>query len=416
MLQIALDSKAIRLIASYQEKLSLMPKRPVVVVGASSAGLYAAYLLAQQKLPVRVYEASPHLAAEPRTLIVTAEFTRALSLPARGVIRNEIRQMALFSPSARAQVALAQPDLVIERRGLIELLAAEAQTAGAELCLGYRFVGLAAEGPSGQLSIRLVNEATGRQEQVTASALIGADGLHSQVARAAGLAAVPAIANLQAEVALPENFTPDTACVWFAPHDTRFFYWLIPQSAERAVVGLAADSMAQARECLARFLKARDWHPLAYQAETVAGHRFGYRPWARIGHARVYLVGDAAGQVKVTTVGGVVTGLWGARAAAQAIAGQPEHKATLARLSRELDWHTLLRGLLDRFSPADYDTLLRLLNQRTLALLRTHTRDQFTHMIWRLLLAQPRWLPFLARLLAHSLQRQPMAGRPVWEQ
>ena len=42
----------------------------------------------------------------------------------------------------------------------------------------------------------------------------------------------------------------------------------------------------------------------------------------RVGAGNVYLVGDAAGQVKVSTVGGTVTGLRGAQAVALAILGQ----------------------------------------------------------------------------------------------
>lgn len=389
-----------------------MPEHPVIIIGASGAGLYTAYLLAQQKLPVRIYEAGPRLDPEPRSLIVTPEFTRALAplagiydaAPA-GVICNRIGQMALFSPARQVRVTLAQPDLVVERRGLIELLAAAAQAAGAELCLGHRFVGLAAGDPASpdRLTVRLLDAATGREEQVVASALVGADGVHSQVARAAGLTPPPAIFNLQAEIALPADVPADTACVWFAPQDTRFFYWLIPLEAGRAVVGLAADSMAQARESLARFLEARGWRALAYQAAAVAAHRLGYRPWVGSGRGRIYLVGDAAGQVKVTTIGGLVTGLWGAQAAARAIAGQQGYRATFGRLYRELDWHAVLRGLLDRFSGRDYDDLLRLLNEPTLRLLHERNRDQLAHFIWRLVLAQPAWVPFLVRLLARSL-------------
>jgi len=36
----------------------------------------------------------------------------------------------------------------------------------------------------------------------------------------------------------------------------------------------------------------------------------------------IFPIGDAGGQVKVTTVGGTVTGLWGGMAAVQAILGE----------------------------------------------------------------------------------------------
>ena len=114
-------------------------------------------------------------------------------------------------------------------------------------------------------------------------------------------------------------------------------------------------------------------------------------------------MGDAAGQVKVTTIGGVVTGLWGARAVAQAIVEGQAYDAALGRARWELDLHWLMRAVLNRFSDDDYDALLGLLNGKTLELLRTYNRDQLTGMWWKLLLAQPRWLPFLGRVLIRAL-------------
>ena len=59
-----------------------------------------------------------------------------------------------------------------------------------------------------------------------------------------------------------------------------------------------------------------------------------------------------ASHVKVTTVGGLVTGLWGARAAAESILKNTSYAKALRRLNRELWLHELIRRVLNRFRPA----------------------------------------------------------------
>ena len=98
-------------------------------------------------------------------------------------------------------------------------------------------------------------------------------------------------------------------------------------------------------------------------------------------------------------MGGLVTGLWGAKAVAAAILGQGDYWTELRPLRRELDLHRLVRSVLNRFSGTDYDRLLELLDGRITQLLGLHTRDELARTFWRFLIAQPRLLGFAARLL-----------------
>ena len=70
---------------------------------------------------------------------------------------------------------------------------------------------------------------------------------------------------------------------------------------------------------LERFLGRIGWKALELQSARIPAYRHFTRPWRRIAGCDVYLVGDAAAQVKVIAVGGLVTGLRGARATADAI-------------------------------------------------------------------------------------------------
>ena len=125
--------------------------------------------------------------------------------------------------------------------------------------------------------------------------------------------------------------------VWFDFGNTTYFYWMIPDSATKAVVGLITEPGANIRVLLDQFLAEKNCHPLAYQSGNAALYSPGNRIESRVGDLNILLVGDAAGQVKVTTVGGTVTGLSGGQAAASAILDEIPYRKTRKGVTRELD-------------------------------------------------------------------------------
>src|SRR5689334_25250060 len=111
----------------------------------------------------------------------------------------------------------------------------------------------------------------------------------------------------------------------------------------------------------------------------------------RIAHGRVFLVGDAAAQVKVTTLGGVVTGFRGALGVSQRILNgglSPELRA----LRRELDLHMLIRRSIHGFRQADYSRLVDWMNDAMRRSLSRVTRDEAARVLWHICRSQPRLL------------------------
>ena len=236
-----------------------------------------------------------------------------------GVV-NEIRRFELFTDGRSAQVALGRPDLVIERSRLIRALADDAQQAGAMLACNTRFLTLAPNSSrprSNGGELRLEVESGGRREELHAANVVGADGVSSRVARTAGWPPLETVPLVQAIVRLPKDCPTDTVRVWFVPDDTPYFYWLIPESEERGALGLIAEDGRDAARRLARFLEKRRMEPIAWQGARIPAYRRWIPVRRRVGRGDVYLVGDAAAQVKVTTIGGVITGFRGARGVAE---------------------------------------------------------------------------------------------------
>lgn len=358
-----------------------------VVVGGSAAGLYTAAIVARAGRHVRVFEAGETLEPKARTLIVTQQLKELLGRSATTCTLNEIRHFELFTDGRSASIALAQPDLVIERARLIRALAEEARTSGAAIECGRRFVSL--DSRNGKLTLRI--DSGGKEEEVRAATVVGADGTSSRVAREAGWP-VPETAGLvQAIVRPPKDCPADTVRIWFVPEDTPYFYWLIPESAERGALGLIAEDLAHARECLERFMDKRGFEPVEFQGGRIPVYRGWVPVRRRLADGEVFLVGDAAAQVKVSTLGGVVTGFQGARGVAEAILHGGRSRE-LAILRRELGLHRLVRRALHGFRQSDYSRLVDLLDDTARRALGNSSRDQAARLLWNLLRRRPRLL------------------------
>lgn len=358
----------------------------VMVVGGSAAGLYAAAKLARGGRRVRVLESKPTWQPAKRSLIVTSHFRNQLGASASASIVNEIRRFELFTDGRSAQVALAKPDLIIERARLLPVLAQEAQQAGAQVSFGTRFLRL---GPNSR-GLRLDVEASGKHEELHANRVIGADGATSRVARAAGWPAVETVPLVQALVKLPKDFPTDTTRVWFVPDDTPYFYWLIPESAERGALGIIGETDGrETKRALEKFLEKKNFEALEWQGARIPVYRKWIPVRRRVGNGEVYLVGDAAAQVKVSTVGGIVTGFRGAQGVAEAIL-QNGKSGELGTLRRELGTHWLIRRALHYFRQEDYSRLVDMLDASTRQSLGEITRDESTKLLWDVVRRQPR--------------------------
>ena len=306
----------------------------------------------------------------------------------RAVI-NEIRKFELFTDGRTAQVPLARPDLIIERSRLIRGLAEQAQSQGAKVSLGNRFLSLESNGSGLRVGVERTPDA--RTEELHADVVVGADGALSRVAQTAGWPRQPTVPLLQAIVRIPSDMPLDTVRVWFIPDDTPYFYWLIPESRERAVLGLIGEDGQETRRCLERFLEKRGFTPLGFQGARIPVYDRWTPVERRVGAGRVFLVGDAAGQVKVSTVGGIVTGLRGALGVTEAILNGGESRE-LRSLRRELDLHLLIRRTIHQFKQADYSRLVDLMNTSTRRSLSQYTRDEAARVLWHITLSQPRLL------------------------
>ena len=355
---------------------------PVLVVGASAAGALTARLLAASGRAVTLIDEAAKPGREQRTLIVTERLMSVLDpLVAQGCVRDQVRSFEMFADGATRRVELKRPDLVIERSVLINDLIGAARSAGAEVLPRHRFLGF-----EGDRYVRIA----GPKGEVLhlAPVVVGADGAASGVARSIGVRH-DQLSLLQAVVPRPDDLREATSRVWFIPRLTPYFFWMIPEGDRRVAVGLISDGRAAIRPLLTRFLDEHHLTPTEYQAALVPRYRRWVPIHRRWGERDIYLVGDAAAQVKLSTVGGVVTGFRGAAAAARMILAD---RARLAGVDLRLDLgvHALIRRALHGFDEAAYSELLDSLSGKATLALGATSRDAALPMLARSLVRAPR--------------------------
>ena len=289
----------------------------VIVVGGGPAGAIAAKTAAEQEARVLLLEGHRKVGKPVQCtgLLSVRGFEEAGASPS--VILREIRGSFACSPNGR-RLAIEKPAVhayVMDRDRFDCDLIKQACEAGVDVQIGAQAISLETG--------RLHYKARGRAESVKTSMVIGADGPSSRVAKWAGLPSPQkSIIAVQVTIAHePErsDYVEVYVSQKIAPN---FFGWVVPAAPGYARVGLGTDDGKRARGYLDAWLRER--FPGSKIVERNAG-AIPIGPASRTIANGVILVGDAAGQAKPTSGGGIYTGVTCAR-----IAGEVAARAALS--------------------------------------------------------------------------------------
>ena len=256
---------------------------------------------------------------------------------------------------------------VVDRRLFDRALAASAVREGAvlQLCSAARTISRDGKG----CTIHL--EGGGG---LRAAVVISAEGVQSKLARRAGIPP-PRMILSGAQVEAPFRVRDPEKVEVHLGQAPGLFAWVIPLGEERARIGLAA--LDRGCERLRAFLKRpaiADRLSGSAVAINVGGLPIG--PAAATAVQGLLAVGDAAGQVKPTSGGGIFPGLVAAKiaggvAAAASLEGDPSagrlaeyDRLWRAALGRELETGMRLHRVLMRMSHAEIDDLVGRISAR----------------------------------------------------
>lgn len=307
----------------------------VIVVGAGPAGNNAALSLASQGYGVTVIDSRENIGDKLCTGLVGEECFRRYPIDPSLVYR-EINVASVVSPSGEV-VRFETPRpvaRVVNRVAYVTSFADRARESGAEYLLGRRVVSL--EQHKNRVSVA-TDEGT-----VEARALVLAAGFGSQLNRQLGLGE-PAdyVVGIQA---LVRTEGIDEVKVYLgrdvAPG---FFAWLVPTEPGYALAGLLVRKNAPER--FATFISAREAEGRITEiVNKPVCWGIPLRPLRKTYTDRVLVVGDAAGQVKPTTGGGIFYSLLASEVASGALhQALSEDKLSANRLGAyQKEWKNLL--------------------------------------------------------------------------
>lgn len=292
--------------------------KDVIIVGGGPAGCFTGKKLAEKGFDVTILEEDSEI-GHPMCCagIVGAEGLKKVGLDPADWSANELWEGIVHSPSGDS-VKLSRDKLeahVIRRSEFDRDLGEAAARAGADLRLNSSCVGVSRS--DDKVSLKVDDGDDG--EWIDCRLVVGTDGTNSMIARSFDLIEeFSPLVGAQAEVV--GNVSGRAANIFFGNDWSKhFFGWVVPagdvfrvglcdrgRNARKNLLGFIRNNPALPEDALDRMVRfTTDVIPKA-GSRTIFGDR-------------VVLVGDAAGQIKPLTGGGIYMGLSCAEIASEVI-------------------------------------------------------------------------------------------------
>jgi len=284
----------------------------LVVAGAGVAGSYIAYRMASLGHKVAVFEEHEKI-GEPAqcTGIIGAECYERFPL-FDGTVLSTASSAKLFSPSGK-EIRLRRDSVqayIVDSAAFDQRLAEKARRQGAHYHLGSRVKNIVVLDDS----LRMETEG---QESFEAKTAVIATGFGTKIPQKLGLGSIDDII-MGAQLEVDIDGVNEVEVYFDQKLAPGFFAWLVPTSKHKALVGLFSrkNTARHFRDLLSTLFRQ---NKIVSAEATPTYWGIPLRPLQRTYMGRVLVVGDAAGQVKPTTGGGVYYGLICAEIAAETL-------------------------------------------------------------------------------------------------
>jgi len=365
-----------------------MAKKKVLIIGAGPAGCYLAALLAK-KYEVLVFEDHKKIGIPIQcTGIVTSEISKLIEIKQDFLI-NKINNAEIFSENNSVNLKLKNENLIINRTKFDGYLAEKARQRGAKISLGARFLGYTNK----KAAIKIKNSV----KEVSFDILVGADGPNSTVNKIFFKNKYKLLIGAQARA----RINNDNSVKFYLTEGK--IAWLVPENKNIARIGIIIEKNtnkifnAFLEKILGNSFKSKI---IEYQGGLVPVYSSEAKTHTKINGKEIFLLGDAASQVKATTYGGIIQGLTAAKAIASYLNEGKTYSEEIKKLNKELKLHFKIRKILDTFSKKDYDALISIINKRkNKKILEIHERDDISKIAFKLIFSEPKLLYFAKNLI-----------------
>lgn len=309
---------------------SLNDSYDMVIIGAGPAGSSAARAAAQRGANVLMIDQRQRIGVPVQCAELVSQWISHYARFSSTCIHQTIEKMVTHLPDGTSH-EMRSPGYMLDRSLFDKELVAQAILSGAKIIIETRAVGLSHEG--------LVVERGSKKEIIQTKVLIGADGVHSFLARCVGQPPLKTIIALQYEVVLPEP--QNHVDVFFHKDYPGGYAWFFPKK-RTANVGIGI--LPQKANLL---LKRMD-HFLNYLVETKrlssveivakTGGAIPCKKPRKTVFGNMLLAGDAAGHAHPISGAGILNAVIGGEIAGR-IATEAVQRRDLSYLENyEIEW------------------------------------------------------------------------------
>lgn len=347
----------------------------ISIIGAGPVGCYTGYLLAKEGLKVDIYEEHKEIGKPVQCAGLLAESIDSLVKLDKDIISNTIKKIKIISPD-KSELDIETKEIVLDRERFDKHIANLALDAGCSIHFSSRFEN------------NKINK-----KDLKSEILIGADGPFSRVAQSIGL-----LNDRKYQVGMQVRAELETDPEQYKVIIKNFpgFAWIIPESDKIARIGLLTDSSPALHfKQLLKEIKPKRI------IESNSGLIPLHNPKLPIQKDNIYLIGDAATQVKATTAGGIIPGLRAAVHLSKAITKDLNYTGLcMTDVSKQLKLHLLMRNILNKFSESDYNDLVKMLDKPNIKdLFKNISRERPSLLLPKLMLRQPKLLKYFKCLI-----------------
>jgi digeranylgeranylglycerophospholipid reductase len=343
----------------------------ISVIGAGPAGCF--YASKVKGSDVRLFE-DHKVVGRPVacTGILTDSVSNIVKVP-KDLIVSKIKVFKLVAPNGKSIcIGLKKSNLVLDRTKFDNYLLEKAVDSGASVHLGEKFIGYKKDGSAYSIKTNKKTYAT--------DMIVGADGPRSAVAKTAGIYGDRKfVFGYQARCRV-KGLEPGVSVVYL---NRGAFSWIVPEDEQIARVGVVGQLSASLKSDYNRLIGK------AKVLEDQSGFIPMYNPRQLLKKPgeNIYLLGDAAAQVKATTYGGIIYGLHAGKLLAEdPISYEMNFKR---KLGRELWLSFKMREYMNCMTDSQADELIEIFSKKAnMDVIASHDRDFPSRIIIRLLMKE----------------------------
>lgn len=302
----------------------------LIVIGAGPAGSSAARAAAQRGIKVLLIDQKQRIGIPVQCAeLVSQWISHHAPFDSKAVIQP-VDEMIVHLPDKNV-FKFKNPGYMLDRFHFDKALSTSAVLCGSELSIATKALKISSEG--------ILVQQGPQKEWVRSKVIIGADGVHSTVARWTGKPSLKQLVALQYEVVLfrPQSHTD----IYFHPDYEGGYAWFFPKgNMANAGIGVTPSKTSLLPELLNRFLKYLKKSGKLPRIEIVSriGGSIPCEPREQIVFGNILLVGDAAGHAHPISGAGILNAVLGGTMAGTVAADAITREDYRLLKNYELEW------------------------------------------------------------------------------